>query len=124
MYYNAEVARVNAEEHPGPDAVFWDFYDSHPLNCDPIPDADSRMAHWGDLGHYSIQVGNLMQARMLEVELPGGLEDKESFGTKVTPENLETHLEQVREDYRKYLSVSGREDVEWKERVIREAGGS
>jgi hypothetical protein len=112
------VARANAEDLPGPPVEFWDFYDSHPLNCDPVPDEHSRMPHWNDLGHYTIQMGNLLQARMMGLPLPPGLPGTENYGERVTPENLAAHLERIRTTYRRYLTQDGRKDVAWKEKIV------
>jgi hypothetical protein len=112
--------RVNSENLPGPPVEFWDFHDCHPLNCDPLPDEHSRMPHWNDLGHYTIRMGNLIQARMMDLPLPSGLPDAESYGQKVTPENLTTHLERIRSAYHRYLTQDGKAGVAWKEQIIAE----
>jgi hypothetical protein len=114
------ATRVNAETHPGPPIEVWDFCDYHPLNCDPLPqDRESSMLHWGDLGHYSIEVGNLIQSRIMGWPLP--IEGGENYGTRLSPETLEPWLEHVRQGYRAYLSGPGATDVARKEAWITEA---
>ena len=116
------VTRVNGEQHPGPPVEMWDFNDYHPLNCDPIPVSDDeRMAHWNDLGHYTIGMGNLMLARMMgwspPEDLPGGGE----FGTPLSADNIDAWFGHVREGFRDYLVTAGRRDVAWKEQLIAES---
>jgi hypothetical protein len=117
------VTSANAEDLPGPPVEFWDFHDCHPLNCDPVPDEHSHMPHWNDLDHYTIQMGNLILARMMHLPLPGGLPGASSYGEPVTPENLAAHLERVRSTYHRYLTEDGKSDVAWKETIIEETKG-
>lgn len=98
----------------------WDFNDYHPINCEPLPRNDEEtMRGWHDLGHYSLDIGHLIQARMMgwPCPVPGG----EDYGTHVTPENLEAHLVQVQAGYKRYLTEDGARDVGWKESLIRES---
>jgi hypothetical protein len=116
----AMVEEVN--RHPGgtQPVELWDFSDYHPLNCEALPQTDGeRMQRWHDLGHYSLEVGNLILSRMMgwPCPLPGG----ENYGTPVTAENLEAHLQAIRDGYHRYLTQEGVRDVAWKESLIREA---
>ncbi|BCX49871.1 hypothetical protein HAHE_37790 [Haloferula helveola] len=114
------VDRVNAEGLAGPPVELWDFFDFHPINCEPLPiDGRERMDFWGDLGHYSLPVGNTMQARMMGWDVP--LEIGEDYGTRLSSENLEERLEEVRAGYEAYLNGPGARDVEWKEELFRKA---
>lgn len=116
------VARVNAETLPGPPVEAWDFYDYHPLNCDPIPRDDrSRMAHWNDLGHYTIEMGDLMLARMMGWPLPAGLPGGNDYGVRLAAATFDAHLAAVRAGYGRYLTQDGRADVALKEQWIAEA---
>lgn len=111
--------KVNAEQLGGPPVEVWDFADYHPLNCDPLPqDREAAMPHWGDLGHYSIEVGNVIQSRIMgwPVPMPGA----ESYGSKLTPETIEPWFNHVREGYKAYLSGPGAADVARKEQWIAE----
>lgn len=112
--------RINALPLDGPPIELWDFNDHHPLNGDPLPQDDvQRMAHWNDLGHYTIEMGNLIQARLMgwQSEMPGA----ENYGKRITPENFDAHLEHLKRSYGAYLTGRGRRDVEWKESLIRES---
>lgn len=114
------ATRVNAETSQGPPIEVWDFCDYHELNCEPIPRTEkARMTHWNDLGHYSIEMGNLIQSRVMG--WPSPLEGGDSYGTRITPENFEQHLERVKKGYAGYLTGPRRDDVEWKEDLIRQA---
>ncbi|MCW1926620.1 hypothetical protein OKA05_28970 [Luteolibacter arcticus] len=112
--------KVNSESFDGPPVEVWDFADYHPLNCDPLPqDRESSMPHWGDLGHYSIEIGNVIQSRIMgwPVPMPGA----ETYGTRLTAETIEPWFNHVREGYKAYLTGSGAADVARKEEWISEA---
>ncbi len=114
------ATRVNAEPLDGPPIEVWDFADYHPLNCDPLPqDLESSMVHWGDLGHYSIEVGNVIQSRIMGWPVP--MEGGGNYGTRLTPETIEPWFEHVRQGYKAYLSGPGAGDVARKEEWISEA---
>lgn len=114
------AVRVNAEAHPGPPIEVWDFCDYHPLNCEPLPqDRQSSMLHWGDLGHYSIEVGNLIQSRIMDWPIP--IKGGDNYGTRLTPETLDPWFAHVRQGYRAYLGGPGAADVARKEEWIQEA---
>lgn len=118
------VTRANAEALPGAAVEAWDFYDYHPLNCDPIPRDDAgRMAHWNDLGHYTIEMGDLMLARMMGWPLPEGFPGAETYGTRLDGKTFDAHLVAVRHGYRRYLTKEGASDVALKEQWIAESGG-
>ncbi|MEK7949430.1 hypothetical protein [Luteolibacter soli] len=111
--------KVNRETFDGPPVEVWDFADYHPLNCDPLPqDREAVMPHWGDLGHYSIEVGNVIQSRIMgwPVPIPGA----ENYGTKLTAETIEPWFNHVREGYKAYLTGPGVGDMALKEQWIAE----
>lgn len=116
----AMADEINRQPGGSRQIEFWDFNDYHPLNCEALPQTDGeRMQRWHDLGHYALEVGNLIQSRMMgwPCRLPGG----ENYGTRVTAENLEAHLEEIRMGYHRYLTHEGVRDVGWKESLIRDA---
>ncbi|RYD77968.1 MAG: hypothetical protein EOP84_14870 [Verrucomicrobiaceae bacterium] len=111
--------KVNAETFDGPPIEVWDFADYHPLNCDPLPqDRESSMLHWGDLGHYSIEVGNAIQSRIMD--WPSPIPGAENYGSKLTEETIEPWFNHVREGYKAYLTGPGVGDVARKEQWIAE----
>ena len=114
------ATKVNGEAFDGPKIDVWDFCDYHPLNCDPMPqDRESVMPHWGDLGHYSVEIGNVIQARIMgwPIPIPGA----ENYGMKITPENLDAWFDHIRQGYKAYLTGPGVRDVAWKEELIAES---
>ena len=76
------------------------------------------MPHWGDLGHYSIEVGNVIQSRIMgwPVPIPGA----ENYGSKLTADTIELWFNHVREGYKAYLAGPGAGDVARKEEWIAE----
>lgn len=117
------AARVNLRHPDGPEVVVWDFGDYHPLNCDPVPsDHESRMEHWADLNHYTVAMGNLILARIMNwpIEMPGG----ESYGRRLTPDNFDDWAAHAKEGYRRYVNGPRHQDVIWKQELIEAPGAN
>lgn len=116
----ALVERVNDADLNGPEVELWDFFDFHPINCEPLPlESGDRMRFWGDLGHYSVEVGNAMQARMMGWGVP--LDAADDYGVRLDRSTLGSRLEEVRQQYGDYLRGPGARDVRWKEELFNEA---
>lgn len=116
----ALVNRVNSVQASGPPVKLWDFFGYHPINCEKLPlDGDEQMDYWGDLGHYSIEVGNTIQSRMMGWTPP--LKEGEDFGVQLTSETLPERLSEVRQGYAEYLRGAGARDVRWKEELFKQA---
>jgi len=114
----ALVDEVNQMPASGPPVELWDFFDFHPINCEPLPLGDkSRMKYWDDLGHFSVPVGDAMQARMMG--WPVELEGAEAYGFQLDSSNLQAREMQVRDGYRTYLEGTGRGDAKWKEDLLK-----
>lgn len=112
------VSRVNAADLPGPPVEFWDFFGFHEINCEPLPlDGQQEMQWWGDLGHFKLPVGRIIQSRMMgwEVPVPEGAD----FGVRLDSSNLEARLEEVKRQYGEYLRGPGKRDVAWKEELFK-----
>lgn len=108
------VDEVNSLPSEAGRTVFWDFLDYHPITTESLPlEEGTSMQFWSDLDHFSVEVGNAMQSRMMgwPVELAGASE----FGSQVTLSTLEDHLSQIREGYQEYLRNRGSRDITWKE---------
>lgn len=77
------------------------------------------MPHWNDLGHYTIELGDVIQSRIMgwPVLMPGA----ENYGTRLTDETIEPWFNHIREGYKAYLaSPAGAEDIAKKEEWIAE----
>ncbi len=84
------AAKANAAAPAAPPVEVWDFLDGHPLNSPPLPPADQPGSHldgWIDLFHAPPDIGRLMLDRL---NGPG------SYGERLTPENIDARVEQVR----------------------------
>lgn len=94
-----EADRRALAEHASAMVEVWDFLDAHPINTEPLPPTETSKAHlryWIDLFHATPEVGNLMLDRIHGK--PG------DFGTRLSPDQIEARLEQIRsglEAYRK-----------------------
>lgn len=114
------VEAVNALDMSNPEVELWDFFDFHPINCERIVhDTNGRMRFWDDLGHFSVEVGDAMLARMLGWQVE--LEEASDYGIRLGSSNLEARLSQLESDYSDYLNGPGTEDVAWKEGLITKA---
>ncbi|MEM9238158.1 MAG: hypothetical protein AAGB14_15410 [Verrucomicrobiota bacterium] len=110
------VDQANQAPNNGPAITLWDFADAHLLNSDPLPDEASMMTHWTDLDHYTVEVGSLMLARMLDWELR--MDAGEDYGQRIDRESQSTWFEQVRKSSSAYVSGKGTRDIKWKEELI------
>ena len=67
----------------------WDFYGYDAYSTEPVP-AGGRALRWFiDPDHYTHVLGDIVLRRIFE-----GTDG--SFGVRLTPENIEDHLKQVR----------------------------
>ncbi|MBK1827508.1 hypothetical protein [Haloferula rosea] len=115
----ALVGEANAIESVGPEIDYWEFLDFHPINTEPLPlDEGEPMKYWTDLDHFTLQIGNAMQARMMgwPVQPPIAAD----YGARVTEESLPARIEQIKHDSVEYLTGSGARDLEWKENMASE----
>ena len=117
----ALVERVTSRHLDAAAIPLWDFLVFHPITTEPLPlDSSARMKHWSDLDHYSIEVGNAMQARILG--LPVELKGASGFGRKIDSRSLGDHLDKLRSGYQRYLTEEGARDLDWKEETAAEEG--
>jgi len=114
------VGAANAIESSSPTVDYWDFLDFHPVNTERLPLEDGEaMNYWTDLDHFSIPIGNAMQARMMG--WPVALEIAEDYGLQVTEENLPSRIETIKEQSIDYLTGAGAADLKWKESLSSES---
>lgn len=118
----AEMAgRVNRGDDGQPQVEAWDFYSYHPYNRErvrPLEGTAPELVHWRDLEHFTKDVGQAMLSLMAgwPVEDP----ELRNYGERLTPENVESRIARLREDYQRYLAGEGAADVAWKEELIAE----
>lgn len=114
------VDRINRENPDAIPAEVWDFGDYHPINCEPLPTDDGRMERWDDFNHYTLEVGNLILARIMgwPIELEGG----EDYGLRLTPENFDGWVDQSKQGFRRYTDGTGKADIEWAQSLGNEEG--
>lgn len=111
------VAGMN-EGVPADERVdLWDFGDFHPINCDPLPvGEDGRMNYWADFNHFTLEIGGVMLARMLD--WPIELEIGKNYGIRLTPETFDAWVEGSKAGYQRYVEGAGREDLKWRRQVV------
>lgn len=115
------VERVNRIEGEQAQVELWDFYSYHPYNRErvrPIEGEPSALIHWRDLEHFTKDVGEGMLSIMMG--WPVTNPDLRAYGTKITPENVESRISMLRDEYQAYLQEEGGGDVAWKEKLISE----
>lgn len=96
----------------------WDFGDFHPINCDPLPAGDDdTMKYWADFNHFTLEIGGVMLARMLG--WPVELEIGRDYGTRLTPDTFDSWVERSKQGYERYVGGPGRDDLEWRRKVVR-----
>ena len=86
-----------AEELQQASFPLWDFADFGALNQEAIPTAsaaDERMWSYLDGQHYTAELGNYLLDRVLDYHHPDR-DDANDFGTLLTGENIDSHLQQV-----------------------------
>ena len=81
--WKREVAKI---------APFWDFSGYNSLTTEAIA---TQMTYYQDSSHYRPEVGNLVLNRIFNYQLDRVPDD---FGVLVTPETIESHLQQLRVD--------------------------
>ncbi|MEP4079758.1 hypothetical protein [Haloferula sp.] len=113
------VDRINRENPETIPTEVWDFGDYHPINCEPLSQVEGgRMKLWDDFNHYTLEVGNLILARIMNwpIELEGG----ENYGRQLSPENFDDWVAQAKEANRRYVEGPGKVDIEWAQSLSKE----
>lgn len=78
----------------------WDFSGYNAITTEAVPlldDADTRMQNYLDPSHYKKEIGDLILDKVL-----GGSTQNEDFGRRLTPQTLDTVLEEIRRGREKY----------------------
>ena len=101
-------------EGPGAPVIeLWDFSGFNAITSEPVPprDApDARMQWYWEASHYKLATGDLMLTRVFGKGEPDPASFVPAFGIRLTPENIDTHLQRIRSDRMQYIA-SRPEDV-------------
>lgn len=76
----------------------WDFSGFNPLSMERVPsreDERARMRWYVESSHYSTAMGDLLQDRVFDHHEPGR-EVPDYFGVRITSQNIESHLTDIR----------------------------
>lgn len=92
------ILTQTADQIGRPAPPLWDFTGYNAINNEAIPANDNTepMQWYVECSHFTKRLGDLMLETILN---PGGLSKAatpEGFGTVLTPENIESHLAQIR----------------------------
>jgi len=103
--WKRRVTQLVAEyAHRGMHIELWDFYGYSSYSTEPVP-ADGHALQWFiDPEHYTRALGEVVLRRIFE-----GTDG--SFGVRLTPENIEAHLQEVRSAQASYRAAQ-RSDAE------------
>ncbi len=113
--WKRHVVKMIDEENPG-GVTLWDFCGYSGPTTERVPpagDSVTRMTFYFEHSHYSPAMGALMLDRMY-CGAPG------DFGRKITIQNIEDHLDRVRQD-REVYAVANAADVAWAREVGKRA---
>ncbi|MCW1913832.1 hypothetical protein OJ996_09610 [Luteolibacter sp. GHJ8] len=117
------VHRVNSTGN-GPEVELWDFYSYHPYNRErvrPIEGQPSELVHWRDLEHFTKDVGEAMLSQLMAWEIKDP--KLSGYGTRLTPENVESRITELRQAYQVYLQDEKDGDLAWKEDLVKKGLG-
>ena len=81
----------------GQEIPLWDFSGYDMYSAEPLPDEGVFLRWFEDSWHYRYVLGDLIIRRVLGV-------DRGSWGVQLTPQNIEAHLEDIRQQQRLYRS--------------------
>ena len=111
--WKRDVVQIVAEETEG-HATLWDFTGYTGVTAEEVPPAGStnRMKYYFETSHYTPATGTLMLDRIYGIST-------NSFGNRLTPANLESHLAALRADRETYVALHAA-DVEWAHRISRQ----
>lgn len=98
--YNDEVAKAH-QVQPFP---LWDFSGFNTYTTEPVPELGDKtyMMQWyWESSHYRTELGDLVLDRVLDYKHPTHT-IAEDFGVKITPANIEEHLQTIRDGRETY----------------------
>lgn len=109
--WKRDVVQIVTAEAPGGEVMVWDFTGYAGVPAEEIPPAGStnRMKFYFENSHYTPVTGALMLDRIY------GLATND-FGVKISPANIDAHLETIRVQRESYVAGHPGE-VEWVRRI-------
>ncbi len=99
---NEQVARNNSKKP----FTFWDFSGYHAFTTEPVPpkgDTTTQMKWHLESSHYRKELGDIMLDRIFGTNYYGG-QDYPDFGVLLTSENIEAHLQKLKEQRKLWQS--------------------
>ncbi len=114
--WKRDATRIVAEETRDRPIPLWDFTGFKGPVAEPVPspgDRTTRMKWYIETSHFTPALGALVLNRLFN--LPGQSDD-DSFGTPLTPANIEDHLTQLRDDREKYAAAYP-DEIAWVEQI-------
>lgn len=84
----AKVTRVNADLDPAAQIVLWDFSGYNSITTESVPGEGTRMQWWRDPAHYQPVVGDMIIARLLDIDTNVTIPD--DFGIRLTLANIDS----------------------------------
>lgn len=82
----------------------WDFSDYNSITSEPIKDV---MENYADNSHYTKKVGDLVLNRIFSYQVEQVPSD---FGVLMTPDNIEKHLETIRQNRQQWLKKQPKDE--------------
>ncbi len=116
------LARIAAEANLGrnvPRVQLWDFSGYNAISAEPVPepgDLTTATRWYWEAGHFKQEFGDVMLQRMFAE--PDRLADA-AIGVKLTPENVEQQIQQIRQQRTWYLAKYGRDALMMRELVTK-----
>jgi hypothetical protein len=101
------VDRVTREAADAPVIELWDFSGFNAITTERVPprDApDARMQWYWEASHYKVVTGDLMLTRVFGKGGPDPAQFAPTFGIRLTPENIDAHLQAIRSDRTQYVA--------------------
>jgi hypothetical protein len=114
--WKRDLMAVVAEEGVAQRFAVWDFSGYSEFTTEEVPppgDATARMKFYFENSHYTPALGALMLDRMLATAT-------NDFGVKISPANIEDHLQLIRNQRENYASTHA-DEVQWVQRISKQA---
>lgn len=84
-----QIVATTNKNGAGPKTELWDFFEYDKYSTEPVLDSHTSLHWFYTLSHYNHALGDAVLRRLLGAGDP-------TFGARLTPENIDDHLAQVR----------------------------